>query len=92
MRRRRPWRKLPLGIDEPTTEIIAVELSGSRGQESQPLPARLEPRAEPLEQVWGDGAYDTRACYAAVRQRASRPIFVPRRTAQLFNATGPSGG
>src|SRR5215813_4203807 len=35
--RRRTWRKLHLGIDETTKEIVAVELTGSRMHDSQPL-------------------------------------------------------
>ena len=60
--RRRTWRKLHLGIDERTKEIVAAELSGSRVHDSQPLPALLAQITDPIAQVSGDGAYDTRAC------------------------------
>ena len=40
--RRRTWRKLHLGIDERTKEIVAVELTGSRVHDRQPLPALVE--------------------------------------------------
>src|ERR1051325_2171007 len=39
--RRRTWRKLHLGIDEATKEIVAMELTGSRVHASRPLPALL---------------------------------------------------
>src|SRR5882672_8384866 len=55
--RSRTWRKLHLGIDERTKEIVAVELTGSRVHDSQQLPPLLEQIADPLEQVSGDGAY-----------------------------------
>ena len=89
--RRRTWRKLHLGVDERTREIVAVELTGSRRHDSQPLPALLEQVADPIVQVSGDGAYDTRACYEAVLERGASPIFVPRRTATLYNSTDPTG-
>src|SRR5215510_11904925 len=54
--RRRTWRKLHLGVDERTKEIVAVELTGSRVHDSQPLPALLEQNADPVAQVSGDGA------------------------------------
>jgi hypothetical protein len=83
MRRRRTWRKLHLGIDETTKEIVAVELTGSRVHDSQQLPSLLEQIADPIAQVSGDGAYDTRACYEVALRRGARPVFNPRRTAQL---------
>jgi hypothetical protein len=89
--RRRTWRKLHLGIDEATKEIVAVEVTGSRVHDSQPLPSLLEQIASPIGQVSGDGAYDTRACYEAVLQRSAVPVFVPRRTARLGNVTDPTG-
>jgi Transposase DDE domain len=89
--RRRTWRKLHLGIDESTKEIVAVELTGSRIHDSQSLPALLEQIPDPIEQVSGDGAYDTRACYEAVLERGATPTFVPRRTAKPCNTPDPTG-
>jgi len=90
--RRRTWRKLHLEIDERTKEIIAVELTRSRVHDSQPLPALLEQiAADPIDQVSGDGAYDTRACYEAVLERGATPVFVPRCTAKLAVTTNPAG-
>ncbi len=89
--RRRTWRKLHLGVDERTKEVVAVERTGSRMPDNQPLPALLEQSADPLDPVSGDGAYDTRACYEAVLKRGALPVFVPRCTAKLDNATDPTG-
>ena len=88
--RRRTWRKLHLGVDERTKEIVAVELTGSRVHDSQPLPALLNQIPEPIAQVSGDGAYDTQACYEAVLKRGAMPTFVPRRTAKLYVTTNPT--
>jgi Transposase DDE domain len=89
--RRRTWRKLHLGIDERTKEIVAVEVTESRVHDSQPLPALLAQIPDPIGRVSGDGAYDTRACYEAVLQRGAVPTFVPRRTAKPLNTTNPIG-
>ena len=89
--RRRTWRKLHLGIDESTKEIVAVGLTGSRVHDSQPLPALLDQIPDPIGQVSGDGAYDTRACYEAVLQRQATPTFMPRRTARPGIAKDPTG-
>jgi len=46
---------------------------------------------DPIDQVSGDGAYDTRVCYEAVLQRGAMSVFVPRRTAQPCNTKDPVG-
>jgi Transposase DDE domain len=84
--RRRTWRKLHLGIDETTKEIVAAELTGSRVHDSQQLPSLLDQIRDPIDQVSGDGAYDTRTCDEAVLQRQATPTFIPRRTARLSSA------
>jgi len=89
--RRRTWRKLHLGIDETTKEIVAVELTGSRVHDSQQLPSLLDQIPDPIGQVSGDGAYDTRTCYGAVLQRQATPTFVSRRTARPGTAKEPTG-
>jgi hypothetical protein len=89
--RRRTWRKLHLGVDATTKEIVAVELTKSRVHDCQWLPSLLEQIPDPLGQGSGDGAYDTRACYEAVLQRGATPTFVPRRTAKPSATPDPTG-
>lgn len=40
--RRRSWRKLHLGVDEKTKDIVAVDLTTSRVHDSSRLPALLD--------------------------------------------------
>jgi hypothetical protein len=89
--RRRRWRKLHLGVEETTKEIVAVELTESRVHDSQALPSLLGQIPDPIRQVSGDGAYDARACYETVLQRGAAPVFVPRSTAQLCATKDPMG-
>ena len=89
--RRRMWRKLHLGIDETTKEIVAVDLTESRVHDSQRVSSLLRQIPDPIGQVSGDGAYDTQACYEAVLQRSATPTFVPRRTAQPGAIPRPMG-
>jgi hypothetical protein len=46
---------------------------------------------DPIAQVSGDGAYDTRASYEAVFQHDATPVFVPRRMARPGVAQDPTG-
>jgi len=89
--RRRTWRKLHLGVDERTKEVVAVELTASRVHDSQPLPSLLAQIPDPIRQVSGYGAYDTQVCYEAMLQRGATPVFVPRRTAQACSTKDPAG-
>ncbi len=79
--RRRAWRKLHLGVDETTKEIVAVEVTTSSVHDSLVLPTLLEQIPGRVHQVSGDGAYDTRACYEAARRRGARVAIPPRRNA-----------
>ena len=57
------WRKLHLGVDETTKEMVAVEVTPSQVHDSGLLPTLLDQIPGCIVQVSGDGAYDTRSCY-----------------------------
>jgi hypothetical protein len=80
--RRRIWRKLHLGVDEHTKEIMAVEVTGSHVHDSQMLPSLLTQIPGQVCQVSGDGAYDTKACYKSIDQRGAKATIPPRRNAK----------
>ncbi len=75
---RRTWRKLHLGVDEHTKEIVAVEITASHVHDSQVLPRLLTQISGTVYQVSGDGAYDTKACYASIGQRGATATIPPR--------------
>ncbi len=80
--RRRIWRKLHLGVDEQTKEIVAVEVTASHVHDSQVLPRLLTQIPGTVGQVSGDGAYDTKACYASIGKRGAKATIPPRRNAK----------
>jgi len=88
--RRRTWRKLHLGVDEATKEIVATELTASNVHDSRRLPALLAQVPDQVDQVSGDGAYDTRACYEAIGNRGAIATIPPRRNAKLGRPLGES--
>ncbi len=79
---RRIWRKLHLGVDEQTKEIVAVEITASHVHDSQVLPRLLTQISGQVYQVSGDGAYDTKACYRSIGQRGAKATIPPRRNAK----------
>ena len=79
-RRRRTWRKLHLAVDAGNHEVIAAELTAAFVGDAGVLPALLEqlPADEPVATVAADGAYDTRACHAALLNRQAAALIPPR--------------
>lgn len=86
---RRQWRKVHLGIDANTLEIRAIEVTDNSVGDAPMLPELLGqiPQDEPIASVSGDGAYDTKACHAAIVERGAQAVIPPRRNAQPWRAT-----
>ncbi len=82
--RRRTWRKLHLGVDEATLEFVAVVVSTNSFKDSQLLPDLLEQVPDELSQVSADGAYDSRNCYDAIREREARAAIPPQKRARIW--------
>lgn len=82
--KRRTWKKLHLGVDEATGEILAVSVTDNSVTDATELPGLLAQIAEPIKQVSGDKAYDTRRCYDAIRNRGARATIPPRKSAKIW--------
>ena len=82
--KRRTWRKLHLGADETTGEIVAAVVTTNNVADSQVLAEMLEQVEDELEQVSGDGAYDKRSCYEAIRKRQAKAAIPPQRNAKIW--------
>ncbi len=87
--RRRTWRKLHLGVDETTKEIVAVDLTTSGVHDSSHLPMLLDHVVGEVAQVSGDRGYDSGTCYQAILDRWAVPTIPPRRNAKVSRAKDP---
>lgn len=86
VRSRRRWRKLHLGGDAATHEIVAVALTTDAVGDVSTVPDLLDQIESPVASMTGDGAYDGRAVYEAVTERPPEAVvIIPPR------ATGVSG-
>lgn len=81
---RRQWRKLHIGIDTETQEIVAQEISTSQTHDSQEFENLLEQVTTPLGCVFADGAYDQKRCYHMVQEKGGQSIFQIRKNARLW--------
>jgi len=82
--KRRTWRKLHLGVDEATGEVVAAAVTTNACGDGQALPALLAQVKAALKQVTGDGGYDDRQCYDAIRLKGARAVIPPQRGARIW--------
>ena len=84
-RSRRSWRKLHIGVDAETGQILASELTTSDVDDGSQVEPLLDQITAPLASFIGDGAYDQAGIYDTVAKRHPEAdvIVPPRSTAVL---------
>lgn len=82
--KRRTWRKLHLGIDEATGEILAAVVSTNDVHDGSVLKDILDGIDGNIDQVSTDGAYDHRHCYDEIAERGAKPVIPPRKDAVIW--------
>lgn len=82
--KRRTWRKLHIGIDPETGEILAEEVTGNDQGDTEELPDLLEQVKVPVRKVIADGAYDSVQCHQAIQDKGATAIIPPREGACLW--------
>jgi Transposase DDE domain len=90
-RMRRSWRKLHLGVDADTGQIVATALTTpdvDDGSQAGPL---LDQVAGPVASFTGDGAYDQDGVYTSVGERhPEAAVVVPPRATAVPSQTAES--
>jgi hypothetical protein len=88
IRSRRRWRKLHLGMDADTHEVVAVELTPDDVGDVSEIPRLLDQIEAGVESVTADGAYDGEAVYNAVAERhPDADVIVPPRVTAVISGT-----
>ena len=88
--KRRTWRKLHLGVDPATHDVVAVELTLESVTDGEVFADLLGQLGEQeVGKVYGDGAYDQSPCYEAILERNATPIIPPRRDAVEWDEHHP---
>lgn len=80
--KRRTWRKLHLGVDEASGEIIASVMTTNDFGDGEVLPDLLDQINSPLSQASGDGAYDSFENYDLLHKRGAKITIPPRENAK----------
>jgi hypothetical protein len=88
---RRSWRKLHIGVNADTGEIIAAELTSKDVDDGLQVGPLLEQIAGPVASFTGDGAYDRDDVYREVCQRhPDAAVIVPPRSGAVPSAMADS--
>lgn len=77
--KRRSWKKLHIGVDEHTGDILIGEVTGNATADCHMLAPMLDqlPDTTIIDQLSGDGGYDKRVCYDELRKRNVPRITIP---------------
>lgn len=81
--KRRTWRKLHLGVNEATGEIVTAMVSTNVKRDDDAFPELLDALEGEIAQVSGDGAYDKYKCYEKASQRGAKITIPPRKNAVI---------
>jgi DDE family transposase len=85
---RRSWRKLHIGMDANTGEIVATGLTTNDTDDASQIGPLLDQVEKPLAAVTADGAYDQDSVYAAVADHhPDAAVIVPPRATAVLSAT-----
>src|SRR5215213_825756 len=85
---RRSWRKLHLGRDADTGQIVAATLTPHDGDDGSQVGPLLDQVDGQIASFTGDGAYDQDGVYASVAERyPEAAIIVPPRSTAVPSAT-----
>jgi hypothetical protein len=87
--RRRSWRKLHIGVDAETGQILASELTTCDVDDGSQVEPLLDQITTPLASFIGDGAYDQAGIYGSVGKHYpdAKVIVPPRATAVPSDTT-----
>ncbi len=88
-RRRRDWRKLPIGVDAETRQILASELTTGDVDDGSQVTSLLDQITAPLACFIGDGAYDQEGVYNTVAARhPDADVIIPPRSTAVASEDG----
>ncbi len=85
---RRSWRKLHLGVDADTGQIVAAALTSPEADDAAQVGPWLEQIDEAVASFTGDGAYDQEGVYDAVAQcHPDATVIIPPRSDAVLSET-----
>ena len=88
--KRREWRKLHIGIDVNSQQIIVMELTYNSKGDAETASSLIDKVPNRVKRVYGDGAYDGMNFRKKVGQKGAKPIIPPPKNAVIRSGTDPA--
>ena len=79
--KRRTWLKVHLAVDAHDKDVLGVEVTTVAWTDGEVFEDLIEQVEGTIEQIDGDGAFDTRAAYDVAKERGARLVVPPRENA-----------
>lgn len=90
--KRRTWRKVHVGMDADTGQIVVGAMSTGDTKDEEPMLHMMEAlEGLPLGDVIGDGAYDTVDCRDIIHDMGGRQVIPPPKSARVQRKTNIPG-
>lgn len=83
--KRRMWRKLHIGIDVASQEIVMMKLTDNHIGENKLLGELLDEYEDGYVRVGGDKGYDSYACHEEVGSRGAQSSILPQKKSKIRN-------
>jgi IS5 family transposase len=83
--KRRTWRKLHIGVNEATQEIVAAVITDKDTADKEVAPQLLSQAGTDIAQVSADGGYDYMSVYDAIAACQARATIPPRENARIWD-------
>ena len=80
--KRRMWRKLHVGIDVASKEIVTMELTDNHVGENKKLAGLLDQYEGVIDRVGGDKGYDSHDCHETVKKRGAESAILLQKKAK----------
>jgi len=87
--KRRTWRKVHLAVDGNEKDVLAVEVTTLEWADCEVFGDLVEQVEGQIEQIDGDGAYDTRKAYEVAAARQAKLVVPPRENASPWEVGHP---
>jgi hypothetical protein len=85
--KRRSWKKLHLGVDADTGEIVATTLTSHDVDDGSQVAPPLDQVGGPVASFTGDGAFDRKDVYdEIVARHPDAPVIVPPRSTAVLSS------
>lgn len=83
VQKRRTWRKLHIGVDAETQEVVAAIVTTNDVGDSEVFDDLMDQVPGDIKAVAADGAYDAQDIYKTLNERNAKALIPPRKGAKI---------